>query len=622
MSKLYDLIMKSEVVSFDVFDTLLKRNVRNPKDVFDVVEWRYNALGGSVLKGFRNKRVLAEAEARKYAKKEDISIDEIYSRLPYDQSLLDCLKEIELSVESDVLVCNRKMMDAFRFAQQNKKKIIIVSDMYLPKSFLEKILHREGFEEYEKLYVSNEDGFLKSTGNLFKKVFRDFACAPNRILHIGDSKRGDWLAPLKLGMKIYPIRTHYNNLLYHADLKEQNLSRNILYSFLNNSVLGSRYFKIGYETLGPLLYGFSEWLHNEKDKENLSQLLFFSRDGEIMKKAYDILYPEENNRYIYVSRRSLLVPLFWNCSSWTETLNLIPLTRFVNLSSFFEMLGLDSKLYEDKIMDFGFDPYDYLEVCDLSKNDKLANLMSSVWNDVCCNSKKEFDNFKSYIKNLNIQGQYGIVDIGWKGTMQRSYEKLLSLMNAKHSVIGFYLGLTSDLNRAKAYLFSAKQPENELKIWSFLGLFEMMFSASHGSVKKYIDDASCPVEMFEFEFDYNEDTKSSYRLIEEIQKGALSFVEQFNKCSLSSFVEWTPDLAFEGLCNLGINTQKEDLDKISSWKFFNTTLLPLAKPDFSIKLGKMKRDFSNSAWKIAYLKKMLKVPLPYFKIYSFLKKYM
>jgi len=619
LKRLLRQIDKVDVVSFDIFDTLLKRNVRHPKDVFNLVESKYNAESSVELKDFRSQRVLAECKARENATKEDITLDDIYTNLPYDQETSAKLKTIELEIESIVLKKNDLLKQAFDYAIDQKKNVVIVSDMYLPKDFLERILQREGYSTYNKLYVSNSEGLLKSTGNLFKLVMKEQKCSPRHMLHIGDSKRGDWLAPFKLGIKIFPIATHYKNTLYYDCPKDVPLSQNLVYSFLNNSVFADRYFQIGYETLGPLLFGFSEWLHEQKEQHNIEKLLFFSRDGEIMLKAYSILHPDENTQYVYVSRRSLLVPLFWSCKSWDEILNLIPMTRFTLLSAFFENVGLDINAYKESLHHFGFSGTEMIPLKDFSEKENLRGLLNSILDDVIQNSKKEFENFERYFNSLNIPSNYGIVDIGWKGTMQRSYERLLHLAGKKDLPHGYYIGLTSNLERGNAFLFSPSNNKNESKVWSFLGLFEMLFSASHGSVKCYTGDEKNPIKQYDFEFNFNDDTRSSYKKISLIQEGALQFIKDFHKSTLDSFVKWDSENAFNGLCNLGLNTRKEDLSEISLWKFYNTTLTPLADPKLSIKPGMMKKDFSNAAWKIAYLKKLLKLPLPYFKIYTTLR---
>ena len=51
-------IEEYDVVSFDIFDTLLKRNIKKPTDVFKYMEKKYNK------EGFFNERIEAEKRAR------------------------------------------------------------------------------------------------------------------------------------------------------------------------------------------------------------------------------------------------------------------------------------------------------------------------------------------------------------------------------------------------------------------------------------------------------------------------------------------------------------------------------------------------------------------------------
>ena len=68
-----EMIEKAEIVSFDIFDTLIVRNCIEPHEVFDIVEFRYNRENNkNKIEGFRRYRLEAEKEARKKQKTVDI----------------------------------------------------------------------------------------------------------------------------------------------------------------------------------------------------------------------------------------------------------------------------------------------------------------------------------------------------------------------------------------------------------------------------------------------------------------------------------------------------------------------------------------------------------------------
>ncbi|MCD8168778.1 MAG: hypothetical protein LUE94_05580, partial [Clostridiales bacterium] len=72
--EMFNKISNYMVISFDIFDTLLKRNIQSPKDVFDYME---SLLVGQYT-GFAEKRVAAERLARKKTIEKEVSIQDIY----------------------------------------------------------------------------------------------------------------------------------------------------------------------------------------------------------------------------------------------------------------------------------------------------------------------------------------------------------------------------------------------------------------------------------------------------------------------------------------------------------------------------------------------------------------
>ena len=59
-------------ISFVIFDTLLKRNVNNPSDIFDIIQFKI----GNKETQFKKKRIKAEQEARKG--KKEVTLNDIY----------------------------------------------------------------------------------------------------------------------------------------------------------------------------------------------------------------------------------------------------------------------------------------------------------------------------------------------------------------------------------------------------------------------------------------------------------------------------------------------------------------------------------------------------------------
>ena len=70
-------ILKYDYISFDVFDTLIKRLVNNPIQLFDIVEKEYNKEKNEKINDFKEKRLICEKEIVTTIP----NLDEIYSKM-------------------------------------------------------------------------------------------------------------------------------------------------------------------------------------------------------------------------------------------------------------------------------------------------------------------------------------------------------------------------------------------------------------------------------------------------------------------------------------------------------------------------------------------------------------
>ncbi len=620
VSSLGKLIQKYEVISFDVFDTLIKRNVRYPSDVFTIVENKATEKYGNGLLGFKKNRILAERNARICCVSEDVSLALIYEQLDYKEDIKFFLFQTELEVEYALVTPHKEMKDVFEYALSLGKTIILASDMYLERSFIEKLLRKCGFSGYEKLYVSSEIGLLKATGNLFKQILKENSFNPNTMLHIGDAIKADWFIPKLLGIHSVCIKTYSNHTLYGKGMSEKGIDCNMLYSFINNTVVSdNHYFQIGYENLGPILYGFCLWLHEYKQRLGIEKLLFFSRDGQLIYKCYQKLFPKEDINYVYLSRRSLTVPLF-HLYNLEDIIDIFWGERGVSMRNVIVKLGLE---FDDTILriiqKYGFDEDSYLAKDDLIQNRSFIALMQKLKPLIDENSRNEFIGLKKYLNELDLTGKVGFVDIGWKGRIQMSFEKLLPFLNMKFDFVGFYMGILRQASNYKGYIYSPVDSEMKLPMKSFGGLFETLFSADHGSVKRYATDGG--VDFYRFEY---EKRKEVYIDIVKLQSGAISFVEAISGLKdFSSLIQWDSKIVVYPMLQFGINTKKRDLSKIGAWPFFtNETYKYLARPSFMARISfkVLKKEFSAAPWKIAYLRRYLLLPLPYYKLFKMIRR--
>lgn len=176
------LIDEYDIISFDIFDTLLKRPYDRPTDLFYDIEMKER------IPGFAVNRINAEKEARdRYSECEDITLKQIYQEV---QEKYKPFMEKELKYELEKTEANDIVLPIFKYAVKRQKQIIIISDMYLHSSFLKKMLEINGIVGFSKLYVSSETMKTKTSGNMYAHVLRNIQKG-KKVLHIGDNLYSD-----------------------------------------------------------------------------------------------------------------------------------------------------------------------------------------------------------------------------------------------------------------------------------------------------------------------------------------------------------------------------------------------------------------------------------------------
>ena len=98
---------------------------------------------------------------------------------------------------------------------------------------------------------------------------------------------------------------------FHSDRLMELLSRSdepflkLMETLVNDTRFPSYWHGIGFQYLGPLLVLFSRWLKKSTDDLGIRRIFFLARDGEVMKRVYTALYPDEASkcRYLLCSRR-------------------------------------------------------------------------------------------------------------------------------------------------------------------------------------------------------------------------------------------------------------------------------------------------------------------------------
>lgn len=297
-------LMSYDVISFDIFDTAVFRKVDMPNDVFSVMAME---IGHG---DFIRVRKIAEnvARERKEAAEgtREVSLAEIYDVMAEDYGIDPMLMEREISLELELTEVNPYIYRIYRKLLENGKTVIFISDMYLPQPVIERILQKNGYTEYEKLYLSNTYKLRKGDGTLQKAVVTEYS--DKKIIHIGDLQNGDVDQSRLAGM----------DALFYEEAREvkpesrtDNLSGSLYRAVINNCMYNGTwdediYYSHGFRIGGILAAGYCEYINRTAKSKNVDKILFCSRDCEILWKIYNRHYKEYENEYIAISRYAVM----------------------------------------------------------------------------------------------------------------------------------------------------------------------------------------------------------------------------------------------------------------------------------------------------------------------------
>jgi len=630
IEKIKKQIMNYDYVSFDLYDTLIKRDVDSPKDVFKLIAKKYYQ---NEKNNFYYDRIEAEKNVRNNSSCEEIKFDDIYSYLRkskgYSSKEIKELKELEINIEKNICTVNKEIKEIYDFCLTHNKKILIVSNMYLDKNIITNIISDCNYSNY-KLYLSS-DILKKKKGTMFNFVLNDLEISSKDLIHIGDSFKSDYLGASKNGIKSILLPKRINKL-NHKELNycldQDRFFVMSLDSFINNRLdkNKNKYYNFGYESFGILLYEFCKFLHDDLEKKGINNIFFFSRDGYIIKKAYDEIYGNDNkikSHYLYVSRRALRVPQIWVNSDLEDVVKTLPLAKILTIDIFIKNLGLDPKKYLKQLKLCNLNLHSSIKKKDISSNKNIINFYNLILDDVINNSKKECDILFKYFEQENFKGKVAVVDIGWHGSLQYFIKGLADKSNYDLDMEGYYIGLAKEKRKnIKAYSYVKDVGSDSCDSWkAFNGLCETLFLAQEGSTEKFeIIDGSVKPVLYNYEYGKKE-KEANY--VKSLQDGAINFIKDFKNSllkekSISSFT------AFRKIYLTGIKPNRKDLNLFSNFRFLEEQIVYLAKPKsivyYLFYLNILKKDLFLSRWKIGFMKKLLKINISYYNIYKLLRK--
>lgn len=629
-----NIIDRHQVIFFDIFDTLIKRNIPIGKDVFYLVDKEFKRIYKKEINFYKN-RQLAEKLARKYCKYREVNLDEIYAYLSdfYDENTIKILKLLEIKLELDLCVRNNEIVKYYDYCIKRKKRIFIISDMYLNRDVIEKILEKNNITKYEKIYISCEERVTKWEGGaLFKKVIKENNLNLLDIVHIGNDKIADFKMARKQGIEAFLVKERFSKRYFKCEnfSKEDNFIYNCLGVFIDNTLdknLPNSY-KIGYEIFGPILYEYMKWLSFQINKLNLKEIYFLSRDGYILKKAFSLLNQDIKSYYFYASRQAIIVPSFVFCNTFEEIVDSYKSwPQTFSLKFLFNKLGLNCDFYKKEIVKYGLEEDSIFLFKDIKTNNILRALYEDIKEDIKNNSKKQYELLKKYIDENNMIGKIAIVDIGAGCSIEYAINKIINKSKWNIDLYGLYFHTYRDFTEnRKAFIDSSeKNKDFNLLLRFCYMLLEVFFSAPHGTVLGYEEKNNSIIPIFDdYEYRNKDGIIDEEFEIKNLQQGALDFIKNIDK-SIGKYICFKENIILTNFKNFGLTPNLEDAILWGNFRFSSDEFKPLAKPKdlkyYLIKPMQFFRDLKNCLWPTAFLERLFKFKLLNKSIFYLYKMY-
>ena len=371
-----------------------------------------------------------------------------------------------------------------------------------------------------------------------------------KMIHIGDNTISD----IKMAQKNEIDTCYYPNVNEKArkyrpfDMSSiigsayRGIVNNYLYSGIHTYDMEYEY---GFIYGGLFAMGYCSFIQEYCKKNNIDKVLFLSRDGEILKKVYDKMFPKENTEYVYWSRAAAAKLMAgYNKYDYYRRFLYHKVNQGKTLKEILHAMELEKLLLE---LPKHFEGKTLLTD---SNMEKIKLFLDENWDKVLLQYAEQQEAAENYYKEiLNGCSKAVAVDIGWAGSGALSLNYLVEkVWKIPCQVVGIIAG-TNTIHNAEpdasepflqsgklvAYLYSQSHNRDLMKkhdpnkdynvFWELLlssptpqfkGFYKGKLEKDNTQYLKKLD-----ISLAFGKYDANQEG------IKEIQKGILDFVQEY-----------------------------------------------------------------------------------------------
>jgi FMN phosphatase YigB (HAD superfamily) len=558
----------AQIVSFDVFDTLVTRPFLHPSGArgyfAHLVEKQYGLSEFAALRG----RV--EASARTHCG-HDVDGNIIYAamaRMPQLQGVpTEAIHQLELACEQRWLRPRAAIVEAAQAVSRAGKPVIGVSDMYLGAAALQQVLPAPVSALLQRIHVSCETGWRKDTGEAWDEIPSLENVSARDWLHVGDNEHSDVQLPQAMGF-IHPVHTlrpaalldlvpslrmlrppkrlegrwqdqlwlgllvnHFTEL---ADRQPEAFSQHLTLTEPET---------LGYTAVGPLLFDYSSWLARTALENGTDQLLFLSREGYPLRRAFSRLQvacpalAAIKTSYLQVSRRAVNTPTLRTLGDLARVFEAPftgPLERLLQARLGANIAAVAARRLEKSTL--------VAEVFLPEMRDKLIELLRPVASAILEVACAERETWLAQWADQVGDDSVIVADIGYAGTIQAQISRLTG-----HTLGGAYFAIKSSVVQTGIHQGWARARFHDERsdgvgdspVMQHHLLLEALLTAPDGQFSHFAKgpDGRIPIHL------PNAAGKQRWALIERIQNGAMLFID--DACAVTG--EDSHELAFDPL---------------------------------------------------------------------------
>ena len=451
--------------SFDIFDTLFSRKVLDPIGIFYYVKEKMDEHGGfpvELQRYYPAIRHMSELNVREFYSKSkelrksdrvEISFHEIFERMAdvyyLNDEQIKLLEDWELEAELDNVIPLVTQIDLVKKLLEKGEKVVLISDMYLPKDFIKKLLEKaDPVLKDIPLFLSSEYGVLKTSQQLFFEVYKSFEPFYDfkKWIHWGDNLNAD-----QTQARRFRICTRKVEKPEFNDIQKEMVKFVGSYDSYKVAALQARMYekaifkKDEFVTsfIALCMVPYIDWVLRDAEKRGYETLYFISRDGHPLKRIADAIIEKRGlnfkTKYIYASRRTWRIPSFVHEVDEGFFLPYGNFSDLVSKEKLFRAMDLDENTFREMFP--AIDP-EKIDFTDKKSINSLVDIFkdSKEYNDYLLNkAKKERVLVSGYLKQeIDQNERFAVVEYYGRGFTQDCMVRLWQDIVGREVDVPFY----------------------------------------------------------------------------------------------------------------------------------------------------------------------------------------